>query len=132
MRKWRQNIENYTSIKWLLIAVVLLMTFVPQHLHVHHAEVSDTSGHAHYIDSHSIHDNTSLEHHEQGAIEIDASNEGILKLHHINALTLLLLVMGFIFLPAVYKKTKAKFTRNSFSLKHYQFHLTPPLRAPPL
>ena len=134
MNKWHKNIENYTAIKWILVAAILLMTFVPQHLHVHHTEGTDTSEHAHYIDSHSIHDNTSIEHLEQGAMEINATPEGILKLKldNPNILTFLLLVIGFIFLPAFYKKTKTRFTRNLSSQKPYHFHLTPQLRAPPL
>jgi len=132
MNQWRQNIENSSTIKWLLIVAVLLMTLVPLHLHVHHTEVAGTSDHSHYIDTHSIHDKTSLQHHEQGAIEIDATPEGILKLDNSNTLAFMLLVMGYIFIPAFYKKIKTGFSRNLFSLKSYHFHLTPPLRAPPL
>ena len=61
---WKQLIHR-KSISWQLIAVLLLVTLLPAHYHLHHHDSAESTAHAHSIDLHLISDDAGQSHHDE-------------------------------------------------------------------
>jgi hypothetical protein len=141
MDKWRKQIITYKSINWLLVALILLLTLLPAHYHLHHLHDDDShrtevhgynQGHDHAIDLHLLTNKTGQSHHDEDAINITASPDGIVKKSNPAFSPFALLVIVLALLPVSISRFRLFSDRNNTNLRHSYLHFSPPLRAPPL
>jgi len=128
---------SYKPISWLLIAAILLVTFLPAHYHLHHLYNDETSSsttarHEHVIDLHVLTEKTGQSHHDDEATIIAASPDGIVKKNNPDFFPFILLAMVLLLLPALNKQINIQLNDRSTDLKQPYPHFSPLLRAPPL
>lgn len=126
---------SYKPLSWLLIAAILLVTFLPAHYHLHHS-YDDTfgataTGHEHIIDLHVLTEKTGHSHHDEATI-IAASPDGIFKKSNPDFFPFILLIIVLQLLPVLCKQINIPLNYRSTDIKQSYHHFTPLLRAPPL
>jgi hypothetical protein len=129
MHIWRKWLATKKAISWFLIAVVLAIVLLPTHMHLQHVDSLPTSSHEHAIDYHVIYDQHDHDHSEVAVL--DATADYLLKQLDDNPLALFTLFSLILILASLCSLIRYPLNTTS-SIKDYQYHITPPLRAPPL
>lgn len=132
MNAWRKQVIQYKSINWLLIAAILLITFLPAHYHLHHLVSDKSSIHAHDVDLHLVIDKAEQSHHDTDIEVFPAAPDGITKNSNPAFSLFILLAILLILLPIANNRIRIRLDYSDNSLKQSYPHLSPPLRAPPL
>ena len=131
--------KKRTLFLWALFLSVALLCAQGVKLHVHsldhdqqHSHIAAEAEHSHLSEAHLSTDISHGDHHDEVVSELDVTASGLLKKVSSNSLTLALLVTVFAFLlPAFYQQTFHR-RRDKDALLPWRYHLSPPLRAPPL
>ena len=140
MCSFRQRINVYRSISWLLILAIVLVSLLPAHYHLHHLLNDDLDSavtsaasvaHAHVIDLHLSIDNAGQSHHDEDATSIAASPDGIVKKTSQVFSPFILLIIVLALFPVLSIRIKFWLNYNYIALKRSFPHFTPLLRAPP-
>ncbi len=135
MNAGRNLIIRKKSISWLLIATILLVTFLPAHYHLHHLYdegfASAGASHDHVIDLHVLTELTGQSHHDEAA-SIAASPDGMMKKSNPDFSPFILLAMVLLLLSVFHKQINSQLNSRSSKLDQRYPHFAPLLRAPPL
>ena len=127
---------SYKPISWLLIAAILLVTFLPAHYHLHHIynddAFSSAARHAHVIDLHVLTESAGQSHHDDEATIIAVSPDGIVKKSNPEFSPFIMLAIVLLLLPALNKGINIPLNYRSTDPKKPYPHFIPLLRAPPL
>ena len=127
----RKLANNYKSINWILIAAILVATFLPAHYHLHHLSNTDATTHAHVIDLHLVTDTTEQSHHDGDTTSFKAvPDEGVKSSSLFTPFILLALLLIVVPINVIRINVRPEFLNNH--LKRTYPHFTPLLRAPPL
>lgn len=130
------RINRRTLLLWNLLLSLSLLCLQGAALHVHdldHAHVADeASGHTHLSKAHYAHDRSHDEHHDTVIFKVDVTPDGVLKKLFNDTLTLALFAFLFTLLLSGSLRQVVHRHRESKSLLHGRYLLSPPLRAPPL
>lgn len=126
---------------WALLLSIALLCAQGVKLHVHsldhdqqhsHIATEAAAEHSHLSEAHLSTDVSHSDHHDEVVSELDVSSHGLLKKVSSSVLTLALLVTMFaLLLPAFYRQTFHR-RRDIDTILPWRYHLSPPLRAPPL
>ena len=128
---------------WAILLSVALLGAQDVKLHVHdlghdhgqqhgHIPAEGTAGHTHLSDAHLSTDISHVDHHEEIASEVNAGQEGLLAKISSNILLLAILASALIvFLPVFYRYTFHRRHEIDTDIP-WRYHISPPLRAPPL
>lgn len=129
------------SYLWILFISVALLCAQGVKLHLHnldhdhgskHLSSIDDAKHSHMSVAHLATDTSHIDHHNEVVTEIDASPDGLIKKgisdipeHALIAFVFSALLIGF------YRSTIHR-RRCSHTKVPWRYHISPPLRAPPL
>ncbi len=127
-----KQIINYKSIGWLLVAAILLNILLPAHYHLHHVFSGNSVTHDHIIDLHLITEKTGQSHHDEDTTIVTAAPDGIVKKSNPAFFPFNLLTILLVLLPLINYQTRLRLNYGNIDLKQIYYHLSPPLRAPPL
>ena len=128
---------------WTIMLSVALLCAQGVKLHVHdldhdhgqqhgHIPVEGISEHSHLSTAHLSYDASHADHHEEIVSEVDVGQDGLLTKISSNIFLLAILVSTFIvFLPGFYRYTFHRRRENDTNIP-WRYHISPPLRAPPL
>ena len=119
-----------TSITWVVILAVAVLTLAPHHYHLHHGSGPDPAHHVHEIDLHIFSDISYEAHHDE-AIVLELTPDGLLKPKGDNPLTLLLCVFLLVLPLVVESQSRYRLARAAPPSHPAYYQLSPPLRAPP-
>lgn len=132
MSTWRKLIINYKSTSWLLVAAIIAITLLPAHYHLHHLFNTDSTAHDHVIDLHVMSDKAEHSHHDEGTEIISATPDGFVEKASTAFPPFILLAILLLLLPRLNYRISARLNYRDINLRQTYFHLSPPLRAPPL
>lgn len=97
-----------------------------------HTPAEGTAEHSHLSTAHLSSDISHTDHHDEIASEVDASQDGLLVKISNSIFLLAILAYAFIvFLPGFYRFTFSRRRENNTNIP-WRYHISPPLRAPPL
>jgi hypothetical protein len=131
MRACYKLLTHRRSISWQLIAVLLFITLVPAHYHLHHHNSAGLSAHTHSIDLHLVSDNKGKSHHNKDTSIFAATPDVIAKNGNPGfSLYIPLAVLLIIILAHPGHVRKRYDQRDERLIQHYPY-FSPPLRAPP-
>jgi hypothetical protein len=131
MSTWRK-ISGYKSTCWLLVAAIILITLLPAHYHLHHLTHSDSATHAHTTDLHLLMKAVDQSHHDENTQSFSAVPDGITKKTDSAFFPLIFIVICLaLLLPLIFRINRL-LDYSTIGLKKIHYHLSPPLRAPPL
>ena len=132
MKNWSKIINKYKSISWMLIAAILMLTFLPAHYHMHHVASVNSSHHDHVIDFHVAGEQTVPSHHAGVIHSFSATPDGMLKKTNPAFSFFIILVLFPALLPLFTHRIRIRPGSNIIGLKQSYPHFSPPLRAPPM
>jgi len=99
--------------------------------HHEHTITDNAARHSHVSKIHTVLDASHLNHHNEVALEVDISPDGVLKNLSSSLLTLAFLVFTIFFiLPVVSRQLLSRPKENKLILSG-RYIISPPLRAPP-
>jgi hypothetical protein len=128
---------------WTIMLSIALLCAQGMKLHVHdldhghdqqhnHISAEGTAEHSHLSAAHLSSDISHSDHHEEIASEVYVSQDGLLIKIFNNIFLIAILASAFIvFLPAFYRYTLHRRRENGTNIP-WRYHISPPLRAPPL
>lgn len=130
LRKW---IRDNRATSCLLVAIVFLQLFAQAHLHLRHADDSQSSGHEHVVDFHLLATDHADNHDpHDNAHEIKSTPVIIVKKILDRDTVYILSACLLILLPILVQIVSLQNPLRFYILKGPPFyHLSPPLRAPP-
>lgn len=130
--------KKRTLFLWTLFLSMTLLCAQGVKLHVHsldhnhgHIAAEAAAEHSHLSEAHLSTDVSHGDHHDEVVSELDVSSYGLLKKASSNALTLALLVTLFALLLPAFNQQPFHHRRDRDAILPWQYHLSPPLRAPP-
>ncbi len=123
---------NRKSISWQLIAVLLFVTFLPAHYHLHHHDTVGPAAHNHSIDLHLISDDKGQSHHDEDTSIFDATPDVIAKKDKPGFSLYIPLVILLALILVHNKQSSIRPDQGDQSLESHYAYFSPPLRAPPL
>ncbi len=135
--------KKRTLFLWALFLSIALLCAQDVKLHVHnldhnhgqqqsHIATKAAAEHSHLSEAHLSIDVSHGDHHDEVLSELDVSSYGLLKKVSNSVLTLALLVTVFALLLAAFYRQTFHRRRDKDAILPWQYHLSPPLRAPPL
>lgn len=145
-----RKMKKRSLLLWTLLLSMALLCAQGVKLHVHsldqehdqelrhsHIAVEITTGHSHTDHSHlsKAHLSTDIshsDHHEEMISELDVTPYGLMKKVSSYVLTLALLTALLALLVPGYYRQVIRHDRIKDSYLSWRYHLSPPLRAPPL
>lgn len=142
MNYFRKTIKRYLSLWAILLSLALLFAQGVK-LHVHelahgheqhrgHIAAAETLEHSHLSVAHLSSDISHSDHHQEVLSEIDASQDGIqVKMYNGILLPAILAIFFTLILPGFYRFTFHTRRAND-KIIPWRYHISPPLRAPPL
>ncbi len=97
-----------------------------------HISAEETGDHSHLSVAHFSSDISHTDHHDEITSEVDAGQDGLLIKVSSSILLLALLATTFtLFMPGFYRYTFHLRRENDTNIP-WRYHISPPLRAPPL
>lgn len=133
--------KKRTLFLWTLFLSIALLCAQGVKLHVHsldhdhdqqHSHITAKAKHSHLSEAHLATDISHGDHHDEVVLELDVSSSGLLKKVSSNSLTLALLVTVFALLFSAFYQQTLHRRHNKYAILPWRYHLSPPLRAPPL
>ncbi len=133
----RKSVNIHKALSWLLIASILLVTFLPAHYHLHHLYDDNTfnvaaTAHTHVIDLHVLSDDIGQSHHSDEATSIAVTPDGIRKNSHPDFFPFILLTILLLLVHTLSKRINILLCHITTGHKKHHPYFTPLLRAPPL
>ena len=128
---WKLLIQR-ESISWQLIAVLLFVTLLPAHYHLHHHDSAEPAAHAHSIDLHLISDNMGQSHHDEDTSIFAATPDVIAKKGKPDLSVYIPLAILLILILANNNQVRLRPEQTDSARKQHHPYFSPPLRAPPL
>jgi hypothetical protein len=135
-----RRINNKLMPAWAVLLSLLILSAQGVTLHIHsvdhdphqsHHSIDDLIDHEHPGQAHVSFDSSHQDHHDEVASEIEACPDCILKQVSANLLSIALVAIVLFLLTPGFYRTRLLYNRGKVSLPP-QFHILPPLRAPPL
>ena len=120
------------SISLQLTAVLLFVTLLPAHYHLHHHESVGRAAHAHSIDLHLISDDRGQSHHDEDTSIFSATPDAIAKQGKPDFPIDIPLAILLVLILAHNNRNRIRPDQNDQCLKPHYPYFSPPLRAPPL
>lgn len=128
---WKLLIKR-KSISWQLIAVLLFVTLIPAHYHLHHHDRAELAAHTHSIDLHLISDDAGQSHHDEDT-SIFAATPDVIAKKGIPELSIYVpLAILLVLLLAHHNQARYSYEQKDPDRKQHNPYFSPPLRAPPL
>jgi hypothetical protein len=127
---WKQLIHR-KSISWQLIAVLLLVTLLPAHYHLHHHDSAESSTHVHSIDLHLISDDAGQSHHDEDTSIFAATPDVIAKKDRPDFSVYIPLAILLVLILAHNNQNSIRPDQSDQRLEPHYPYFSPPLRAPP-
>jgi hypothetical protein len=128
---WKLLIQR-KSINWQLIAVLLFVTLLPAHYHLHHHDSAEPAAHAHSIDLHLISDDAGQSHHDADTSIFAATPDVIAKKDKPDLSFYIPLAILLVLILAQNHQNRIRPDQSNQCLKPHYPYFSPPLRAPPL
>ncbi len=128
---WKLLIQR-ESISWQLIAVLLFVTLLPAHYHLHHHGSAELAAHTHSIDLHLISDNMGQSHHDEDTSIFAATPDVIAKKDKPGFSIYIPLAILLVLILAHNKQNRIRPDQSDQCLEPHYPYFSPPLRAPPL
>lgn len=116
---------------WLLASVVLFLTILPAHYHMHHEQGTDPAEHRHSIDFHSSAIGHDASHHEEHSQTLATTPDGIIKKLSNFFTPVILLAMLLALLPLLIYRVRLHTNLRLLTPEKRYLRFSPPLRAPP-
>jgi len=120
------------SISWQLIAVLLFITLLPAHYHLHHHDSVELAAHTHSIDLHFIADDAGQSHHDEDTSIFAATPDVIAKKDNPELSFYIPLVILLVLVLAKNNQSRIRPEQSGPGLIQHYLYFSPPLRAPPL
>ena len=120
------------SISWQLVAVLLFVTLLPAHYHLHHIDSTDLAAHTHTIDLHLIVDGVGQSHHDEDTSIFAATPDVIAKKGKPELSVYIPLAIALILILAHNNQARLRPEQTDSARKQHHPYFSPPLRAPPL
>jgi len=127
---WKPLIQR-KSISWQLIAVLLFVTLLPAHYHLHHHDSAELAAHTHSIDLHLISDNMGQSHHDQDTSIFAATPDVIAKKDKPDFSVYIPLAILLVLILVHNNINRIRPDQSNQCLVPYYPYFSPPLRAPP-
>ncbi|HEY9198278.1 MAG TPA: hypothetical protein VIR60_02855 [Gammaproteobacteria bacterium] len=130
---FRRNAASRHTISWILVVALLLLTLVPFHYHLHHADQppSDAASvPAHVTDIHILGGSNESDHHD-GTHTLEPTPDIALKQNGVHLPLFAALLVLSVLLPLVAGLSLKPAAVSAQRLPRFHRHNTPPLRAPP-
>lgn len=131
MRALLKLLIKRKSISWQLIVVLLFVTLLPAHYHLHHHSV-ELVAHTHSIDLHLISDNAGQSHHDEHTSIFAATPDVIAKKGNPELSIYIPLAILLVLLLAHHNQARYSYEQRDPDRKQHYPYFSPPLRAPPL
>ena len=131
MRASWKLLAQRKSISWQLIAVLLFVTILPAHYHLHHHDSAGLAAHAHSIDLHLISDNMAQSHHDEDTSIFAATPDVIAKKGNPEFSVYMLLAILLVLILAHRNLAMSLYDQRDEGLIQHYPYFSPPLRAPP-
>lgn len=140
---FHRKTKNRTLYFWAILLSMALLCAQGVKLHVHdldhdhdqqhgHIPAEDTVEHSHLSVAHLSSDISHADHHEEVVSEIDASQDGLLIKLSSSISLLAILATVFTLLLSGFYRYRFYLRRENDSNIPWRYHMSPPLRAPPL
>ena len=126
---WKLLIQR-KSISWQLIAVLLFVTLLPAHYHLHHHS-AELAAHTHSIDLHLISDDAGQSHHDEDTSIFAATPDVIAKKDKPDFSIYLPLAILLVLILAHNNQNRIRPDQSDQRLEPHYLYFSPPLRAPP-
>jgi hypothetical protein len=120
------------SISWHLIAVLLFVTLLPAHYHLHHHESAELATHAHSIDLHLISDDKGQSHHDEDTSIFAATPDVIAKKDKPDFSVYIPLAILLVLILARNNQNRIRPDQSNQRPEPHYPYFSPLLRAPPL
>ena len=127
---WKLLIKR-KSISWQLVAVLLFVTLLPAHYHLHHIESTELAAHTHTIDLHLIADEVGQSHHDEDTSIFAATPDVIAKKGKPDLSVYIPLAILLILILAHNNQVRLRSEQTDSARKQHHIYFSPPLRAPP-
>ena len=127
---WKLLIQR-KSINWQLIAVLLFVTLLPAHYHLHHHDSVEPAAHAHSIDLHLISDDAGQSHHDEDTSIFAATPDVIAKKDKPGYSVYIPLAILLVLILAHNHQHRARPGQSDQYLEPHYPYFSPLLRAPP-
>jgi hypothetical protein len=127
---WKLLIQR-KSISWQLIAVLLFVTLLPAHYHLHHHDSAETAAHAHSIDLHLISDDAGQSHHDEDTSIFAATPDVIAKKDKPGFSVYIPLAILLVLILVHNHQSRIRHDQSDQCLEPHYSYFSPPLRAPP-
>ena len=134
MSAFLKHKTNFKLISWLLMAAVLLITFLPAHYHLNHSDKVDGASagtHVHIIDMYFLDESNVQSHHEGEVTTVAASPDGMLKKVNVVISLVLFLTFYLVVISGSIKCFRHSSLRRCINYCQPYSHFIPFLRAPP-
>ena len=128
---WKLLISR-KSISWQLVAVLLFVTLLPAHDHLHHIDRTELAAHTHSIDLHLIADGVGQSHHDEDTSIFAATPDVIAKKYTPELSVYIPLAILLVLLIAGTHSTRLRPNQTDSARTQHHPYFSPPLRAPPL
>ncbi len=128
---WKLLIQR-ESISWQLIVVLLFVTFLPAHYHLHHHDSAELAAHAHSIDLHLLSDNMGQSHHDEDTSVFAAIPDVLAKKDKPDFSIYIPLAILLVLILAHNHQNRIRPDQSVQCLEPHYPYFSPPLRAPPL
>ena len=124
---------NRKSISWQLVAVLLFVTLLPAHYHLHHIDSKELAAHTHTIDLHLITDVVGQSHHDEDTSIFAATPDVIAKKGKPDlSVYIPLAILLILILAHNNQQVRLRSEQTDSARKQHHTYFSPPLRAPPL
>ncbi len=128
---WKLLIKR-KSISWQLVAVLLFVTLLPAHYHLHHIDSTELAAHTHTIDLHLIADGVGQSHHDEDTSIFAATPDVIAKKGKPEFPVYIPLAILLVLLVAGSNPTRLRQDQTDSARIQHHPYFSPLLRAPPL
>ena len=128
---WKLLISR-KSISWQLVAVLLFVTLLPAHYHLHHIDSTELAAHTHTIDLHLIADGVGQSHHDEDTSIFAATPDVIAKKGKPELSVYIPLAILLVLLMVGNNPTRLRPEQTDSARTQHRPYFSPPLRAPPL
>jgi hypothetical protein len=127
---WKSQTQR-ESISWQLIAVLLFVTLLPAHYHLHHHDSVETAAHAHSIDLHLISDGAGQSHHDEDTSIFAATPDVIAKKDKSDIPVYIPLSILLVLILVHKNQNSIRHDQSDQCREPHYPYFSPPLRAPP-
>ncbi len=127
-----KSLIHRKSVSWLLVAVLLFITLLPAHYHLHHHESAGLATHTHSIDLHLLSDDMGESHHDEETSIFAATPDVIAKKDNPDFSTYIPLALLLVLILVLDNKERSRPEPRDQRLEPHHPYFSPPLRAPPL